>query len=87
MNRAEFLQEVANIVTKDRNAQYGEPEDTFALIAQYWSLYLSTDITSFDVAMLMALMKMARIQSSKVMPEDSLIDLAGYAACAIECGK
>lgn len=87
MNRAEFLQEVANIVTKDRNAQYGEPEDTFALIAQYWSLYLSTDITSFDVAMLMALMKMARIQSSKEMPTDSLIDLAGYAACAIECGK
>lgn len=83
MNRSEILDTAKTIVTKDRNATHGNPEDSFALIAKYWSAHLGVHVSSADVAILMALLKIARLN---VTPEhsDSWIDLAGYAACGGE---
>lgn len=83
--REAFLNEVAGIVLRDRNDQYGEPENTFKTIAVYWSMYLGKKISSFDVAMLMSLMKISRIQATGGKSHDSLVDLAGYAVCAASC--
>ncbi len=83
--RERFLDEVADIVLRDRNDRYGEPEDTCATSAGYWSMYLGKKISSFDVAMLMSLMKISRIQATGGKSHDSLVDLAGYAACAASC--
>lgn len=87
MNREEILTKAAQYVSSDRNNEYGEPEDNFALIADFWGVYLGDMDSDFpdayDVSMLMALMKIARA-AKRPDNADSLIDLAGYAACAGE---
>ena len=82
--RADFLKEVDGIICKDRNEQYGEPEDNFKRIAVFWSNYLDKEITSADVAIMMVLFKAARIATGH-NKEDNWIDLIGYGACGAEC--
>ena len=77
------------IVTHDRNEQYGEPENSFAVIASLWTGYLSAkwfkgnmgEIDAADVARMMELMKMARRMTAKVPKADSYIDAIGYVLC------
>ena len=58
-------------------------EDTFPTIAKLWSAYLSKPISESDVCALMILLKAARL-SVGYSSADSLVDIAGYAACAAE---
>ena len=85
LNRRECLETAMKIVCEDREASYGTPEDNFNLISGLWSLYLGITIDPKDVAMMMALLKIAREKSGR-FKEDNMIDLAGYAACACEIG-
>lgn len=73
----------AKIVTQDRNASYGGPERSFETIAQLWAIHLGYKVTASDVAIMMALLKIARL-SANPAHADSWIDLAGYAACGGE---
>ena len=86
MTRGEILDAAKEIVCKDRNEQYGKPEDNFKVIADMWSAYLGVKIKSVDVCMMMCMLKIARVKTGKVK-DDNLIDLAGYAACACEVGE
>lgn len=85
--REYFLDEAKTIVCNDRENQYGSPEDSFKLIAELWSAYLFNDnigiLSEKDVAIMMALLKIARIASSR-FKEDSWIDAIGYLACGAE---
>ena len=82
--REEILEKSKTIICNDRNDQYGEPEDNFELIAKYWSIYLGFEgITASDVAIMMALFKIARM-SGKNYKEDTYIDSIGYLACGAE---
>lgn len=90
--RAEILDAAKKIVTGDREKQYGSPEDNFAVIARFWEVYLSERCVSGgaevtlnpdDVAMLMTLLKVARIMTG-TFKGDSYIDACGYLACAAE---
>ena len=81
--RAEILDKAASIVSGEREQQYGSPENSFAMIAALWSAYLRADISDVDVAMMMAMLKIARIRSGRGSM-DSFVDLAGYAACGGE---
>lgn len=83
MNRKELLQEAEQIVCNDRENTYGKPEDSFKTISDYWTVYKGVKFTAHDVAMMMALLKVARIQNGK-HKDDNYIDLAGYTACAGE---
>lgn len=89
MNREEILDKAKACVCVDKENTYGKPEDNFAMIANFWSEYLFAKgileevIDSDDVAIMMALLKIARIATGKAK-EDNYIDLAGYAACAGE---
>lgn len=89
-HREQLLQQAIAITNGDRNKAYGSPEDNFANIAAYWNSYLTqahkADIvlTPQDVAHLMILMKMARLATNPAH-YDSLLDIAGYAACAADC--
>ena len=86
MERATILQKAKECVCGDREEDYGTPENNFQVIANLWNNYLNIDyITPLDVAMMMSLLKIARIKTGKYK-EDSFIDLAGYAACAGEIG-
>ena len=85
--RERLLQEAIVVVSNDRNTTYGEPEDAFELIADYWSVYLKAkyDITlvTADVPLLMTLMKLARLTHNP-HHHDSQVDAAGYMACLAE---
>lgn len=83
MNRAEILDTAKQYVTKDRAADHGDMEDNFATIAAYWSIHLGCDVTATDVAVMMALLKVARIRSNPSHP-DNWVDGAGYFACGGE---
>ena len=83
MTRKECLDAAAGCVLQDRASQYGGVEDNFARIAKLWSVYTGTVLDGIDVAMMMALLKVARIRGNKTHA-DSFVDLAGYAACGAE---
>lgn len=84
MSREEILTMAKEIVCKDRDKDYGKPEDNFGKIAALWSAYLgNVTITAADVAIMMTLMKTARIAANPAKL-DSWVDIAGYAACGGE---
>lgn len=92
MTRAEVLDEAKKCVCGQRQDDYGTPEDNFTTIGYLWTAYTKAahpdwnitinEFTSKDVAVMMALLKVARI--ARGSSPDSFVDLAGYAACAGE---
>lgn len=88
MTREEILQAAKKCVCGDREQDYGRPEDNFQRIAVLWNAYcgLTGMINGFepkDVAIMMALVKIARIASGR-FKADSYIDACGYMACGAE---
>ena len=84
MTRKECLDAAAGCVLKDRQNEYGKPEDCFGMIARMWGAYLGVCVSAHDVAAMMALLKIARFRHHP-SHEDNAVDLAGYAACMAEC--
>ena len=82
MNRGEILQEAHRLTVKDRQKTYGDPTVNHCRIADLWTTYLGQQITPQQVAICMALVKVARLMETET--EDSFIDLAAYAAIAGE---
>lgn len=78
-----ILEEAKKCVCGKREQDYGTPENNFNIIAKYWSLYKGVKFTPHDVSMMMALLKVARIQNGGGSG-DSYVDLCGYAAIAGE---
>lgn len=83
MKRQETLEAAMRCVCGERQDQYGTPEDNFGTIANLWTAYLGYPVSAVDVAMMMSLLKIARIKTGTAT-EDSFVDLAGYAACGAE---
>lgn len=92
MERPEILEQARKCVCGDREQDYGSPEDSFQLIADLWTPYLKrkcvsegADVTinPEDVAVLLALLKVARIGTGHGK-SDNWVDMAGYAACGGE---
>lgn len=77
MNAGDFLIE-AKAIIQDRGMDYGHPTDNMQRTARLWSAYLEMPIADYQVAMCMALVKIARsMETGKV---DTYIDLAAYGA-------
>lgn len=83
MTRKEILDQTTQCVCTDREEQYGSPEDSFKQIASLWTIYLGLEVNELDVALMMALLKFARIMNGR-FKEDSFVDACGYLACAGE---
>jgi hypothetical protein len=92
LTRAAVLEKARACVCGEREEDYGTPEDNFKTIAELWEAYLNkartrgvnVRVEAKDVAVMMALLKIARIAAGGGKA-DSWIDLAGYAACGAEC--
>lgn len=83
ITREAVLNLAHSCVCGQREQDYGSPESSFGVIAEFWSVYMGQNIGPTDVAAMLALLKIARISSGK--PHiDNWIDLAGYAACGGE---
>lgn len=83
MTRKEILEKAIECVTGKRKEDHGSPENNFSVIAKLWTAYCSYGFSATDVAMMMALLKIARIKCGGGSG-DSFVDLAGYAACGGE---
>jgi hypothetical protein len=81
--RTELLTQADSIINGQRNELYGKPKDSFKLIAEYWSTYLQYPVTSVDVALMMTLLKVARLAETPTH-HDSYVDILGYTALAGE---
>lgn len=83
--REKILAEAQKCVCGQREQDYGTPEQSFETIGRLWGAFLFGDrfITPHTVAVMMALMKIARIGANPGHM-DSWVDLAGYAACGGE---
>lgn len=86
MNRSDILSAADQCVTVDRDATHGKAEINFGRIAAYWSAHLDTPISAVDVAVMMNLLKCARIKSNAVN-DDNWIDGAGYMAIGGELAE
>lgn len=82
-HREAVLLDAAEIVSGAREETYGGPEDSFGRIAAYWTTCLGHEVTAVDVAKMMLLLKVARLDKASDH-YDSWVDAAGYAACGAE---
>lgn len=91
--RTSALNEARNLITGDRNNQYGPPTQDFQRTAALLNAlgYRRVDavadvqeIKPSDVAIIIAQVKVSRLMHSRGK-RDSWVDLAGYAGCGYEC--
>ena len=85
MNGAMVLQHAAGVI-EHREGIYGPPEELFAHIAARWSFVLGINISPAQVALCLIDLKMARL-SRDPSHLDSIVDVAGYAACLREVNR
>ena len=87
MTREEILETAKKCVCGDREQDYGSPERSFDVIARLWNAYLEDRMTIMlgakDVALMMALFKIARIMTGHGKA-DNWADGCGYLACGGE---
>jgi len=77
-----ILEQAKELVGGDRQEDYGDKLTNHENIAALWSIFLRKKLTPHDVAMCMALVKVARLMHAHKL--DSYVDLAAYAAIAGE---
>lgn len=83
--RVEALREAANLITGDRQNDYGPPEVNFQRIADIWKILLGVEFTPSQVALAMLGLKLAR--AAQGYKRDTYVDVAGYAALLIELAE
>jgi Domain of unknown function (DUF6378) len=85
MNGPQLLEHAAGVINR-RRREYGEPDTLFADVAMRWSLTLGTKIGPAQVALCLIDLKLARLAHD---PKhlDSIVDVAGYAACLHEVNQ
>ena len=77
MKANDYLTE-ARAIIQDRGLDYGHPTDNMSRTASLWAAYLEVPIEPYQVAMCLALVKIARsMETSKV---DNYVDGAAYFA-------
>lgn len=79
---ASALREMHTIIDARGNT-YGASRDNFQRIADLWTTFKGVEFSREDVAVLFMLAKIARL-SETPGHKDSLLDIGGYAALAIE---
>jgi hypothetical protein len=79
-----MLVHTAELVGGERAKDYGDKVENHTRIALLWNFWLTnqgmkSDINAYDVAMMMLLLKVARLTNSPGHT-DSHVDIAGYAS-------
>jgi hypothetical protein len=99
MNAEEMLNATAELIGGYRSKDYGDKYENHVRIAKLWAMWLSertrtwavdgqeerpgVEITPYDAAMMLLLVKVARLMHSPGH-QDSHIDIAGYASISEE---
>ena len=77
----ELLQDAANLISGQRQEEHGNPERCHDEIAKLWSWWVGIELDRHDVAIMMDLLKTARIKTGGPTL-DHYRDKAGYTALA-----
>ena len=80
------LDEAKDIIYGDREKTYGKPSKNLETIAVFWSEYIGTKLSAKDVAVMMILLKSARL-ANDITHRDSIVDICGYAALIERCDE
>lgn len=87
--RSDILNEAHDIINGERQDSYGNPEDSFKIIAEFWSTYIKykfglvVKLSNLDTAHMMSLFKHARMLGQKPT-RDNYVDACGYLAIAAD---
>lgn len=87
--KSDILNEAFHIINGERQDSYGNPEDSFKIIAEFWSTYIKykfglvVELSNLDVTHMMSLLKHARMLGQK-SSRDNYIDACGYLAIAAD---
>jgi len=82
MNNGMILLTAHDLINGDRQADYGTPAENLARVAELWAAYTGHPFTAYDVALMLALLKIAR-EAHRHKP-DNLIDGAAYLGLAAD---
>ena len=80
-----ILEEVDKIINGERQDRYGNPEESFQIIADFWTIYLihkynlEWSLDAEDIAIMMSLFKHARMLGPN-NKRDNMVDSIGYLA-------
>ena len=80
--RGNLIDDANKLIHSDRNKTYGEPAENMKRIADFWTIYLGTQIRPDQVPVMMTLTKIARLMNE--LHEDGFTDSIGYMAIAGE---
>lgn len=80
------LDEANKIIYGDREKTYGKPSKNLDTIAKFWGEYLGIQLEAKDVAVMMILLKTARLRND-INHRDSIVDICGYAALIERCDE
>ena len=86
MRASDICAKAAEIVAGDREKTHGDKTQNHRNIAALWSAYLGIPVSAHDAALMMVLLKIARVKTGDFNLDD-YVDGAGYMACAGEIGK
>jgi hypothetical protein len=73
-------------VLRDRRSTYGDPRESMAAIAARWSITLDHPVTPAEVVLCMIDLKLTRLVRDP-RHQDSILDIAGYAAVLSEVSQ
>ncbi len=85
----DMLRHAASLVGGQRAKDYGDKTENHQRIADLWNYWLDSKfgkITAYDVAIMMLLLKVARLMHTPGH-SDSHVDIAGYASIAEEISR
>lgn len=85
MSGEAMLRHAASVVAERREI-YGEPAAAMATVARRWSITLGRPVTPAEVVLCLIDLKLARLGHDPGH-QDSILDIAGYAAVLQEVGK
>ena len=83
MTRDETLARAGLLIGKVRSAEYGDSQQMHARIAAIWSAILGHPVTPWQVTLMMAGLKIARLSHAH-QSEDGWVDAVGYLALGSE---
>ena len=85
MNGEAMLRKAACVVAKRAKA-YGPPADSMELLARRWSVTLARTVTPAQAVMCLIDLKLTRLAHDP-KHQDSILDIAGYAAVLHELSR
>lgn len=83
MNKNQLL-DACKVALNSRGQHYGNVLENHSRIAKIWSVILGSEVTEEQVILMMVGLKVARLVETPDH-QDSILDIAGYAAVMSEC--